>query len=103
MQDDMQELLEQANEIQVSLSRSYAVPDDISEDELEAGTFLLLSTILPNEIDDSTSAQNSPLSKNSTGMTLHIWTPSRRLLGLTLAFSKSTAWYVLARAAPLRR
>lgn len=35
----MQELLEQANEIQASLSRSYAVPDDISEDELEAGTF----------------------------------------------------------------
>ena len=39
MHDDMQELLEQANEIQASLSRSYAVPDDISEDELEAGTF----------------------------------------------------------------
>jgi len=36
MQDDMQELLEQANEIQASLSRSYAVPDDISEDELQA-------------------------------------------------------------------
>jgi charged multivesicular body protein 5 len=38
MHYDMQELLEQANEIQESLSRSYAVPEDISEDDLEAGT-----------------------------------------------------------------
>jgi len=36
MHDDMQDLLEQANQIQESLGRSYAVPDDISEDDLEA-------------------------------------------------------------------
>ena len=33
----MEELLEQANEVQETLSRSYAVPDEIDETELEAG------------------------------------------------------------------
>ncbi|KAN0124545.1 vacuolar protein sorting-associated protein 60, partial [Lactarius tabidus] len=36
MQYDMEELLEQANEVQESLSRSYAVPDEIDEADLEA-------------------------------------------------------------------
>jgi charged multivesicular body protein 5 len=38
MQYDMEELLEQANEVQETLSRSYAVPDEIDEADLEAGT-----------------------------------------------------------------
>ncbi|KIJ56768.1 hypothetical protein M422DRAFT_72912 [Sphaerobolus stellatus SS14] len=33
---DMEDLLEQANEIQESLGRSYNVPDEIDEDELQA-------------------------------------------------------------------
>ena len=33
----MEDLLEQANEIQDALSRSYAVPDEIDEADLEAG------------------------------------------------------------------
>ncbi|KAF8320675.1 vacuolar protein sorting-associated protein 60 [Clavulina sp. PMI_390] len=37
MHDDMADLLEQANEIQESLGRSYAVPDEIDEADLEAG------------------------------------------------------------------
>lgn len=37
MYDDMADLLEQANEIQESLGRSYAVPDEIDEADLEAG------------------------------------------------------------------
>jgi charged multivesicular body protein 5 len=37
MQYDMEELLEQSNEVQESLSRSYAVPDEIDEADLEAG------------------------------------------------------------------
>jgi charged multivesicular body protein 5 len=37
MQYDMEELLEQANEVQETLSRSYAVPDEIDEADLEAG------------------------------------------------------------------
>lgn len=36
MHYDMEELLEQANEIQESLGRSYAVPDEIDEADLEA-------------------------------------------------------------------
>ena len=37
---DMEDMLEQANEIQESLGRSYAVPDEIDEADLEAGVFL---------------------------------------------------------------
>jgi hypothetical protein len=33
----MEDLIEQANEIQESLGRSYGVPDEIDEDELQAG------------------------------------------------------------------
>jgi charged multivesicular body protein 5 len=33
----MEDLLEQANEIQETLGRSYAVPDEIDEADLEAG------------------------------------------------------------------
>lgn len=34
---DMEDLLEQANEIQETLGRSYAVPDEIDEADLQAG------------------------------------------------------------------
>lgn len=37
MHYDMEDLLEQANEIQETLGRSYAVPDEIDEADLEAG------------------------------------------------------------------
>lgn len=37
MHYDMEELLEQANEIQESLGRSYAVPDELDEADLQAG------------------------------------------------------------------
>lgn len=40
MHYDMEELLEQANEIQESLGRSYAVPDELDEADLEAGMLL---------------------------------------------------------------
>lgn len=36
MQDEMLDLIDQSNEIQDALGRSYDVPDDISEDELDA-------------------------------------------------------------------
>lgn len=39
MQDEMEDLLEQANEVQEIMSRSYGVPQDIDEDELQAGNF----------------------------------------------------------------
>ncbi len=37
MHYEMEDLLEQANEIQESLGRSYAVPDELDEADLEAG------------------------------------------------------------------
>jgi len=36
LQDEMADLLEQANEVQESLGRSYAVPDELDEADLEA-------------------------------------------------------------------
>lgn len=36
---DMEDLIEQANEIQESLGRSYGVPDEVDEADLQAGTF----------------------------------------------------------------
>lgn len=35
----MEDLIEQANEVQESLGRSYGVPDEVDEDELQAGRF----------------------------------------------------------------
>ena len=40
----MEDLLEQANEIQESLGRSYAVPDELDEADLEAGNSKILTT-----------------------------------------------------------
>ena len=39
MHYDMEDLLEQANEIQETLGRSYAVPDELDEADLEAGMY----------------------------------------------------------------
>ena len=39
MHFDMEDLLEQANEIQETLGRSYAVPDEVDEADLQAGEF----------------------------------------------------------------
>ncbi|CAO3638382.1 unnamed protein product [Cunninghamella blakesleeana] len=36
LQDEMEDLLSQANEVQETLGRSYNLPDDIDEDDLEA-------------------------------------------------------------------
>jgi hypothetical protein len=37
----MEDLIEQANEVQESLGRSYGVPDQIDEDELQAGQYII--------------------------------------------------------------
>lgn len=34
---DMEDMIEQANEIQESLGRSYGVPDEVDEADLQAG------------------------------------------------------------------
>ena len=43
---DMEDLLEQANEIQESLGRSYAVPDELDEADLEAGEHNRVSVLV---------------------------------------------------------
>jgi len=40
MHYDMEDMLEQANELQETLGRSYAVPDELDEADLEAGAYL---------------------------------------------------------------
>lgn len=39
MHYDMEDLIEQANEVQESMSRTYGVPDEVDEADLEAGAF----------------------------------------------------------------
>ncbi|KAG1225157.1 hypothetical protein G6F68_019982 [Rhizopus microsporus] len=36
LQDEMEDLMEQANEVQETLGRSYNLPDDVDVDDLEA-------------------------------------------------------------------
>jgi charged multivesicular body protein 5 len=43
---DMEDLIEQANEIQESLGRSYGVPDEVDEADLQAGQFACSDCII---------------------------------------------------------
>lgn len=43
----MEDLLEQANEIQDALGRSYAVPDEIDELDLQAGVYSQAIIVFP--------------------------------------------------------
>ncbi len=42
MQDELEDMLEQANDVQEALGRSYGTPD-VDEEELEAGNSSLIS------------------------------------------------------------
>jgi len=46
MQDEMEDLLDQANEIQEALGRSYNLPEDIDEADLEAGKYLYINIFI---------------------------------------------------------
>jgi charged multivesicular body protein 5 len=35
--DEMEDLMEMANEVQETMGRTYGLPDDLDEDDLEAG------------------------------------------------------------------
>jgi charged multivesicular body protein 5 len=41
MQDEMQDLLESANEVQEIMARSYDVPAEVDEADLEAGNYII--------------------------------------------------------------
>lgn len=45
MHFEMEDLIEQANEVQESMSRTYGVPDEVDEADLEAGSSLLCSLL----------------------------------------------------------
>lgn len=53
MQFELEDLVEQANEIQETLGRSYAVPDEIDEADLEAGTQLVYFLLFNHSIRSS--------------------------------------------------
>jgi charged multivesicular body protein 5 len=38
----MEDLMEMANEVQETMGRSYGLPDDLDEDDLEAGLVILI-------------------------------------------------------------
>ena len=46
---EMEDLIEQSNEIQETLSRSYAVPDEMDEADLEAGAYSITHLKTPQE------------------------------------------------------
>jgi charged multivesicular body protein 5 len=52
--DDMQDLLDQNNEIQDLLSRSYDLPFDVDEEDLEQGTYLQKTTPTPLSLRNTT-------------------------------------------------
>jgi len=52
IQDDLEDMLEQSNEIQETLGRSYGVPEEIDDTELEAELEMLGDDVL---LDDDTS------------------------------------------------
>ena len=41
LHDDMEDMLEMANEVGETLGRAYGLPDDVDEDDLEAGRCVL--------------------------------------------------------------
>lgn len=81
----MQDMLDTNNEIQDVLSRSYALPNDVDEDDLDAGTSPLLSPSFP--LLSSLSSLFPPLSPLPFSLSL---SPSPRFsLPLSLSFSSS--------------
>ena len=65
MHYDMEDLLEQANEIQETLGRSYAVPDELDEADLQAGmsSRQKLSRLLRKPLQNWTRLNSKPKMK----------------------------------------
>ncbi|KAJ3211084.1 hypothetical protein HDU67_004792 [Dinochytrium kinnereticum] len=60
IQDEMEDLLEQANEIQETLGRSYALPDDVDEADLEAELEALEDEFMEEEEEVPSYLQEEP-------------------------------------------
>lgn len=68
VQDEMEDLLEQANEVQETLGRSYALGDEIDEDDLEAELDALGDELDFEEEGEPSYLQETPLNLPSTGI-----------------------------------
>ncbi|CAG8814857.1 36797_t:CDS:2 [Gigaspora margarita] len=60
VQDDMDDMLEQANEIQETLGRTYGLPEDIDEEELEAELEALDDELNFEEEEEPSYLQETP-------------------------------------------
>lgn len=82
MHYELEDLVEQANEIQESLARSYAVPDVIDEADLEAeldalqleddeedGSYLTDLNKVPDFVDEAPTEQTEPVAKEAVKTT----------------------------------
>ncbi|CAG8447221.1 8630_t:CDS:2 [Ambispora leptoticha] len=61
IQDDMEDLMEQANDIQETLGRTYGLPEDIDEDELEAELDALGDELLFEEEEEPSYLQETQI------------------------------------------
>ena len=61
VQDELEDLLEQANEVQETLGRSYAIGDEVDEDELEAELAALGDELDFEEEGEPSYLQETPL------------------------------------------
>lgn len=59
MHYDMEDLMEQANEVQESMSRTYGVPDEVDEADLEAGARSSSGSVRSSVTDSSFALQSS--------------------------------------------
>lgn len=67
VQDDMEDLIERANEVQETLGRSYGVPDDVDESDLQAELDALEDDLLQEGLSGETEgAMPSYLQQDST-------------------------------------
>eukprot|EP00127_Corallochytrium_limacisporum_P002268 Clim_evm56s109 gene=Clim_evmTU56s109 len=67
VQDDLEDMLDQANEIQEALSRSYGLPEEIDDEELEAELDLLEDDIALDEdtsyLDEASAIPDAPITE----------------------------------------
>lgn len=67
VQDDMEDLIERANEVQETLGRSYGVPDDVDESDLQAELDALEDDLLQEGLNgEAEGAVPSYLQQDST-------------------------------------
>jgi len=64
LQDEMEDMLEMADEVQETLGRQYGMPDDVTDEDLEAELDALGDEMFEDELnmDDAISAPTGPLS-----------------------------------------